>query len=153
MRTYCIAQGTLLSDLWWPKWEGNLKKRGYMYTYNRFTLLYSRNEHNIVKQLYSNKKKNKYINKRLFKNRINREHFPNLWDPRSPFSWNIYFLTHQIFTEYLLCTSTVLEARDTAVNEVGRIPVYILVEISNEQTNKIISCRSRRQKETKQVGK
>ena len=27
MRTYCIAQGTLLNALWWPKWEGNLKKR------------------------------------------------------------------------------------------------------------------------------
>ena len=26
MRTYYIAQETLLSDLWWPKWEGNLKK-------------------------------------------------------------------------------------------------------------------------------
>ena len=26
MRTYCIAQGTLLSALWWPKWEGNPKK-------------------------------------------------------------------------------------------------------------------------------
>ena len=29
--TYCIAQGTLLNALWWPKWEGNPKKRGYMY--------------------------------------------------------------------------------------------------------------------------
>ena len=31
MRTDCIAQGTLLSALWWPKWEGNPKKRGYMF--------------------------------------------------------------------------------------------------------------------------
>ena len=23
MRTYCIALGTLLNALWWPKWEGN----------------------------------------------------------------------------------------------------------------------------------
>ena len=30
--TYCIAQGTLLSALWWSKWEGNPKKRGYVYT-------------------------------------------------------------------------------------------------------------------------
>ena len=43
MRTYYIAQETLLGVLWWPKWEGNLKKRGYMYMYNSFTLLYSRN--------------------------------------------------------------------------------------------------------------
>ena len=34
MRIYCVAQGTLLSALWRPKWERNLKKRGYMYTYN-----------------------------------------------------------------------------------------------------------------------
>ena len=43
MRTYCIAQGTLLGALWWPKWEGNPKKRGCMYRYGWFTLLYSRN--------------------------------------------------------------------------------------------------------------
>ena len=29
MRTYCIAQGTLLIALRWSKWEGNLKKNGY----------------------------------------------------------------------------------------------------------------------------
>ena len=28
MRTYRIAEGTLINALWWPKWEGNLKKRG-----------------------------------------------------------------------------------------------------------------------------
>ena len=39
-------------------WEGGSRGKGYMYTYNWFTLIYSRNEHNIVKQLYSNKKKN-----------------------------------------------------------------------------------------------
>ena len=26
MRTYCLIQGTLLSALWGPKWEGNPKK-------------------------------------------------------------------------------------------------------------------------------
>ena len=34
MRTYCIAWGTLLSAPWGPKWEGNLKKVGYVYTCN-----------------------------------------------------------------------------------------------------------------------
>ena len=34
MRTYCIAQGTLLNTLWCPKLEENPKKRGYMYMYN-----------------------------------------------------------------------------------------------------------------------
>ena len=31
MRTYCIAQGTLLSVLKWPKWEGTKKQRVYVY--------------------------------------------------------------------------------------------------------------------------
>ena len=26
MKTYCIAQGTLLKALWWPKCEGNPKR-------------------------------------------------------------------------------------------------------------------------------
>ena len=55
MRIYCIAQGTLLSALWWPKLEGNSKKGRYMYTCNGFILLYSRNKHNTIKQLYANK--------------------------------------------------------------------------------------------------
>ena len=33
MRTYYIAQETLPSALWGPKWEGHPKKRGYMYMY------------------------------------------------------------------------------------------------------------------------
>ena len=53
MRGYCTAQGTLLSDLWWPKWEGNPQKRGY--TYNWFPLQSSRNQYNIAKQLYFSK--------------------------------------------------------------------------------------------------
>ena len=39
------------------------------------------------------------------------------------------------------------------MKEAGRIPIYILVEISCEQTNEIISCKSRRQEEVKQAGK
>ena len=41
MRNYYIAQGTLLSAPWWPKLEGNLKKkkRECMYTCGQFTLL------------------------------------------------------------------------------------------------------------------
>ena len=33
MRAYYIAQGSLLSALLGPKWEGNPKKKGHMYTY------------------------------------------------------------------------------------------------------------------------
>ena len=33
MWTYCIAQGAILSILWWPKWEGNSKKRECVYTH------------------------------------------------------------------------------------------------------------------------
>ena len=39
----CIALGTLLNELWGLKWEGNPKKRGSVYAYGWFTLLYSRN--------------------------------------------------------------------------------------------------------------
>jgi len=34
MRSYCTAQGTLLNALWWLRWEGNPKKRGYVYAYS-----------------------------------------------------------------------------------------------------------------------
>ena len=27
------AQGTLLNFMWWPEWEGNLEKNGYLYSY------------------------------------------------------------------------------------------------------------------------
>ena len=27
------SKGTLLNALWWPKWEGTPKGRGYMYMY------------------------------------------------------------------------------------------------------------------------
>ena len=53
--------GSLPSALWqprevgWGAWWGDSRRRGYMYTYGWFSLLYSRNQH-IVKQLYSNKK-------------------------------------------------------------------------------------------------
>ena len=46
---------SILSALWWLKWEGNLKKSRYMYRFNWFALPYSRNEH-IVEQLCSSNK-------------------------------------------------------------------------------------------------
>ena len=39
----CIAKGILLNALWWPKWEGNPKQKGYIYVHKWFTSLYSRN--------------------------------------------------------------------------------------------------------------
>ena len=38
----CRPQGTPFNALWWPKWERNPTKVEYMYTYNWFILLYSR---------------------------------------------------------------------------------------------------------------
>ena len=58
MRTFCIAQGTLVSALWWPKWEGNPKKREIMYTYSWFILLHSRNYHIVSHYIPINKNKN-----------------------------------------------------------------------------------------------
>ena len=34
MRTYCVAQGTLLNALWGPECEGSPKGRGYMDKYD-----------------------------------------------------------------------------------------------------------------------
>ena len=59
-----------LNVLRWPKCEVHPKKRGYMYMFSCFTLLYSRNWHTIVKQLYSNK--NKLTNKNFKKIRRQR---------------------------------------------------------------------------------
>ena len=39
----------------WPNQEGKPKKRGYLCTHSWFTLPYSKNYYNIVRQLYSNK--------------------------------------------------------------------------------------------------
>ena len=54
LRTYSIAQGTLLSALWCPKWEGSAKKRRYLYAVDSLCGT-AETIHNIVKQLYFNK--------------------------------------------------------------------------------------------------
>ena len=62
------AAGTLVRDLWRLKWEGNPKGRGCVCTRGWFTLLYCRDRHGRVKQLYSSKN--------LFENVIT---FPNVF--------------------------------------------------------------------------
>ena len=57
MKTSCIAQGTLLNALGWPKWEGNPKKRGYVYMDSWFTLLHSRNGYNTINTILQKEKK------------------------------------------------------------------------------------------------
>ena len=49
------STGNSIYALWWPEQEGIPKGRGYMCTCGWFALLYSRNYHNILKQLHSNK--------------------------------------------------------------------------------------------------
>ena len=46
--------------------EDSMRKRIYIYVYDWITLLYSRNWHNIVNQLYSNKKNERHT-KTIFK--------------------------------------------------------------------------------------
>jgi len=61
--SYCIAQGTRFNIMWQIIMEQNMKKCVcvYMcvcvcvYVYNWIILLYSRNEYNIINQLYINK--------------------------------------------------------------------------------------------------
>ena len=66
MRTYCIAQRTLLGALWCLNGK-EIQKRGavykhiYIFTHGWFTLLYSSNWHSSVKQLYSKKKKKVHV--------------------------------------------------------------------------------------------
>ena len=45
-------------------WEKNLRENGYVYMYDWVTLLYSRNDHNLVNQLY--------FHKTFFKKRLNK---------------------------------------------------------------------------------
>ena len=52
MTTYCISQGTPLSALWWPKWEGNKKKRGHICIWIADSLCCTVETNNIAKQLY-----------------------------------------------------------------------------------------------------
>ena len=53
METCCMAPGALLSALWWPKWEGNPKRREF-YVNVWLTHFAVQQKHN-VKQLYTNK--------------------------------------------------------------------------------------------------
>ena len=57
MKTYCVAQGTLLSALRWPNVEEIQRKRGYMCNYGWFTLPYRRSWNSGAQQLYFKKKK------------------------------------------------------------------------------------------------
>ena len=55
-RTYCAAQGTVLSVMWQPGWKGRLGEDGYMYMYGWVPWLFTWNYHNIVNWLYPNTK-------------------------------------------------------------------------------------------------
>ena len=53
MRIYCIAQGTLFKALWWPKGEGNFKKRMGVYIdmHGRFSFLKRENNTLVLKTI------------------------------------------------------------------------------------------------------
>ena len=101
MRIYCIAQGTLLTALWWPKWEGNPKKRGYMYTYSWCTLLYRKNEHNIVKQLYSNKNFKKRLLTRILQKYIQIKEAKQVKEKFTKDIWRQLSQETQIVNKYI----------------------------------------------------
>ena len=59
----CVAQETQTGALYQPwelwlegMWEGYSKRRGYMYTYGWFMLIFDSKQQNSVKQLSFNKK-------------------------------------------------------------------------------------------------
>ena len=75
MRTYCLAQGALM---WQFGWEGYLEEEGYVYTYDWVPLLFTRNYHNIIDQLYFSAKlkvENKWIKSTLIKKKKNHSFF------------------------------------------------------------------------------
>ena len=92
-RSYCPAQGTLLSLSWQPGWEGSWGENGYPYVYGWAPLSPYQN---IVNCLYSN------INKRYFFFFLRRvwglepnrqEHKPqlhNVWPWTSPFTSSLH---------------------------------------------------------------
>ena len=51
-----MSQGSLLNAMWQPGSEESLGENAYMYMYVWVSLLSAWNYHNIVNQLYSNKK-------------------------------------------------------------------------------------------------
>ena len=55
---YCTAQEDLLNDMWQPGWEGSLGANGYTHTYiyGWVPLLFTRNYHSTVNQLYTDAK-------------------------------------------------------------------------------------------------
>ena len=56
--------------VWSGRWEGGLRGSGHVYTYGWFILMYGRNQHNIVKQLSSNWKINKFIKRKKKTNKL-----------------------------------------------------------------------------------
>ena len=60
-------QGTQPGNLWWPRgveWGGReAEQGGGVYNQDWFSLMYSSDHHNIVKQVPSNKKKNTLLKK------------------------------------------------------------------------------------------
>ena len=65
-----------------------IQKRGYTYMYSWLTLLFSRNQHNIVKQLYSNKnlkKKSDWWVGSFILDRFNSEGLSKEWGLK----WNL----------------------------------------------------------------
>ena len=55
-----MAQGTWFSALWWPRgvgWAGEVQEGGDICTHIAVTSLYRRGEHSIIRQLYSNTKR------------------------------------------------------------------------------------------------
>ena len=60
MRSYCTAQETMSNFLWYTMIEDNMRK-GCIRRYDWVTLLYIRNWHNIVNQIYFNYNKKRNV--------------------------------------------------------------------------------------------
>ena len=100
MRPYCTAQGTissLLARTWWKiVWE-----KECMYMYDRVNILYSRNWHNTVNQLYFNNKNCECRFKKRKEKEVKR--VKCMWMKKITFNpwWGNFAITPNFFSLFL----------------------------------------------------
>ena len=67
--TYCIAQGTLLSVMWQPEWEGSLEENGCLYIWlSSFGVHLKLSQHFLLAILQYKIQSLKYVYKSLHRN-------------------------------------------------------------------------------------
>ena len=87
------STGTLLSAMWWPKWEGNSKRRGYMHTYSWFTQAWIKEDQGRIKTFLSN---GEFVS-------LNAGPQSLTWHPQVQVPFNVQHFTDSRNAMYHLC--------------------------------------------------